>query len=112
MNKIIEEIIKKRFEVKINYDIINERLEYTLEGFYKSGDIKLYEEDGQLIALARYNEKTEINSFSDVVHLNYYWWNYSKDRDDFWNSPGYNWLPFLLEEGLVTKDIQVIEKYK
>jgi len=112
MNKIIEEVIKKGIDLKVKYNNITEKMEYTIDGFYKSGDIILYEEGEQLIALARYDEKTDINSFSDLVHLNYYWWNSSKLRLDAWKTPEYRWLPFLIEEGLVTKIVQVVETYK
>lgn len=111
MNKIIEEIVKNGILVSMGYNKSTNSINYTIDGFYKSGNITLEENGENLIATARYNEKTNITNFRDIVLLNYSWWNYSNGRNDIWNSPESDWLPFLLEEGLVKETVEVLKKY-
>ena len=54
---------------------------WVLPDFHKSGTVKLRAEipengsleDAQLVATARYDETTEIDNLSDIVHLNIDW---------------------------------------
>jgi len=90
INKIIEDSIKIGIPIKCEF-IPNRGFLYEVDGFYKSDSISIEEENGKLIATARYDEKTEIEDPRDIVELNYKWWNYSKDRFDGWREPSENW---------------------
>jgi len=90
INKIIEDSISVGIPIKCEF-VPNRGFVYEVDDFYKSGSITIEEENGKLIATARYNEKTEIEDPKDIVALNYEWWNYSKDRFDGWKEPSENW---------------------
>lgn len=113
MNKIIEEILKNGIPVSMEYNKEKNKIVYIIEGFYKSGSINLEEKENEdvLIATARYDEQTIVESFKDLVSLNYDWWMYSKDKYDGWKSPESRWLPFLLEMGLVKQNVEHVVKY-
>lgn len=111
MNEIIEETLKKGIPVKMEYNQEKKRVEYSIDGFYKSGNIKLIENNyGVLISHSRYDTANEIKSFNDIVRLNYEWWELSKNRFIDWSEPDSMWLPHLLELGLV--DEKIIKKYE
>ena len=102
MNKLIEVILKKGFSLEIGYNTEKDRFEYSLDGFYKSGKITLYENDhGTLNANSRYGQVDIIENFYNLVALNHQWWCDSKDRFDGWSVPDSTWLPFLIEEGFI-----------
>ena len=111
MNKIIEELLKKGVPVEMIHNKDTDKTEFVLDGFYKSGEIRLIEKEEKLYAHARYNEVTEINSLFDLVNLNYDWWKYSEDRFDGWINPDPTWLPLLLEFGLVKEETKTITTY-
>ena len=113
MNKIIEEIVKNGIPLEMRYDKEKDKIIYRIDGFYKSSGIDLEEKDGEevLIATARYNEQTIVEKFYDLVSLNYDWWNYSKDRNEFWKNPESIWLPFLMDMGLVKRTVETVVKY-
>lgn len=114
MNKIIEEVLKKGITVNLSFNKEKNKIIYTIDGFYKSGTIDLEEKDDNdiLIATARYNEQTLVESFDDLVSLNFSWWSYSKNRNECWNAPDSKWLPFLIDSGLVEKYVETVIKYK
>lgn len=86
-------------------------LVYEIEGFYKSGIIKLTENnDGSLTAHCRYDEKREIESYTDLLELNYDWWQRSRNRYDGWKAPQYGWDKLLIEAGMVQVKEEVIKK--
>ena len=100
-------------KVTIEFNHETQSNEYIIGGFYKSDTIRLIEESdikGSLLAIARYDEKTIINCFDDLVHLNNVWWISSMRRYDGWESPDPQWLPFLLEKGLVREEKKIIYK--
>jgi hypothetical protein len=113
MNPIIQEILEKGIQVTIEFNPFAKLNEYIIGGFYKSDTIRLIEEPGMpnsLLAIARYDEKTIINNFDDLVHLNYVWWIDSAPRWEGWASPDLRWLPFLLEKGLIREETKIIYK--
>jgi hypothetical protein len=68
MNPIIQEILEKGIKVCILYNPKTKNNEFIIDGFYKSGSITLSEdEEGILIAQARYDERTRIDCFDDLV---------------------------------------------
>ncbi len=85
---------------------------YRIEGFYKSGGVNLFETPDGIFAEARYNEITQIESFEDLVHLNYRWWDISKERFEGWKTPDERWLPLLLERNLVKESITTNKTYQ
>lgn len=111
MNKIIEELLKNGIPVSMEYNKNNGCINYIIDGFYKSGTVSLEENGENLIATSRYDEKTNITEFRDIVLLNYNWWTSSKNRSDIWKSPDSMWLPFLLKEGFVKETIETVKKY-
>ena len=99
INKVIEESIKIGIPIKCEY-VPNRGFVYEVDGFYKSETVSIEEENNVLIATARYNEKTEINTPKDIVELNYKWWEYSKDRYDGWKYPSEKWKDLFDMYGL------------
>lgn len=113
MNELIKKILEKGFTLEMGFNVEKNRIEYALDGFYKSGNITLYENDhGTLTAIARYNEITIIDNFYNLVSLNYMWWINSRDRFEGWKEPDSMWLPLLIEEGFVKEEIKVVKTYK
>lgn len=105
MNKIIEEILKEGISVLMEHNIEFDRTEYIIHGFYKSGTVKLIEcEDAALQAIARYDQKTYVNSVRDIVELNYDWWQKSKDRFDGWKEPDPFWIKLLLKYDFIKEE--------
>lgn len=85
-NKILLTLIEKGFEITLSKSGI------ILDGFYKSGTVKLEpKEDGTFIAHTRYNQTDDIGDFDDLVKLNYEWWQKSKDRSEHWLEPEADW---------------------
>jgi len=111
INNIVNELIENNISVSIEYDQSINKLVYILKGFYKSDTIKLIETDDKLIAHARYEEETLIESLRDIVELNYRWWKSSKDRFEGWANPDSQWLPLLLKYGFIKEEIKVIKTY-
>lgn len=112
MNPIVQEIIEKGIRVKLEYNTVEKRNEYVLCGFYKSGMVTLYEVDGHLMAHTRYNEITPINTFNDLVYLNYEWWTAYRNRSECWLEPDTEWIPFLIEAKLIKVETKTIYKPK
>lgn len=104
MNKIIEQVLENEIPVTLRMNRITHKVEYIIEGFYKSDTVKLTEEADHLLAIARYDERTEIYSLYDLVKLNYRWWNFSKDRFNDWASPCVYWIPLWIKAGLIKEN--------
>lgn len=113
MNQIIDQLVRTGISVVVSFNKEEDRIEYIVDGFYKSGTIKLIDEgDGNdenfLTAIARYDERTTISSVRDLVKLNYDWWQSSRDRFDGWKDPNIMWIPLLLDYSF----IQTITTYR
>lgn len=110
MNKIIEELIKNGIPVTCEYNSKTEQIEYVVNGFYKSGEIRLIDDknNGSLSSYGRYNEIRVIFELRDIVELNYDWWQYSKDRFDGWKNPDGKWIPLLEKFELITKKVETV----
>ena len=72
-----------------------------MQRFYKSGNILLSEDEGQITAKSRYDGTDIIDSWSDIVSLNYSWWDSSKDRYDGWLNPENAFLQDFIDAGYV-----------
>lgn len=104
---IVLELVEKGFELKVRKSGI------FIEGFYKSGTVEMIiNEEDQLIAKSRYNQEDVIETFNDLVYLNYEWWQKSKGRSDHWTSPANEWGEFMVELGLAKKRTETIVHYE
>lgn len=115
MEKIIltlKEILKHNIPVSIEYDYLLDRFEYIIEGFYKSGSIRIYEDCDYMLATSRYNQLDEIENIEDLVKLNYRWWKNSQDRYEGWKNPDFRWIPLLEKYGLIEKEENIVVTYK
>lgn len=107
----VEELLKKLLKAGITVELIldekHDTLQYSVGGFYKSGDIKLFSspsftinEPDRLYALARYDEITPIHCLQDLFDLNLEWYNTSKDRYEGWKYLDHHWKILQEQEGL------------
>ncbi len=101
MNPIIIELLKNGISVSLQYNKHDDRVEYLVSGFYKSGVITMVEYDNVLKYAARYGANGEIIELSDLIRLNHEWWLASRDRSEGWAQPDPKWLPLLIKAGLV-----------
>lgn len=108
MNEIVLELIKSGVDVIVQYNNKTNKLEYILDGFYKSCTVRLYEEMDSLWAQSRYDNVVSIECVEDIVMLNYYWWQKSKDKFNGWENPDYRWLELLKKYDLV-KEVNVVK---
>ena len=113
LTNLVKDLLSKGFHITEVTLMDNGDLAYTLNGFYKSSGIKIFEESDILYVKARYNEITPLDDetpFDSLVHLNYRWWLYSKNRFDGWTIPEEKWLPYLKEKNLIKeKTITIYE---
>lgn len=113
--RLIRELLEKGFIINGLSLLKSGEIAYEMDGFYKSSGIKLYHDSNYIYALARYGEISELDEsdpFDSLVYLNYEWWQKSKDRYEGWNSPDVDWLPYLVEKGLVKVEEKVVKIYK
>lgn len=100
-NPVIASLLARQVPVRLRRESL------VIEGFYKSGEIYLTpRKEGGFIAVSRYAETHDIESFDDLVHLNYEWWKRSKDRFDGWSNPDKNWAADFERLGLVEKKVE------
>lgn len=96
----IQELLEAGVEVSLTKD------SFVVEGFYKSGNIEIKcRNESDWYAVARYQEKTDIETVEDIVGLNHAWWYISKERYDGWSQPDSRWLPLLVKYGYVTAKV-------
>jgi hypothetical protein len=113
MEKLIEDIVKRGIPVKIFYDSTHDNIVYCIDGFYKSDTINLYKTStGKWECAARYNEINIVESFDDLVHINYVWWIRSRDRYEGWQEPHGYWKQHLIDMKLVTVEPHTHFEYK
>ena len=114
LEKLIRELLEKGFYFSGVCLLKTGELAYELQGFYKSGDVKLFQKDGSIFALTRYDELTELSEepFHSLISLNYNWWQRSKNRWNGWENPEEKWLKYFLEQGLVKENIQIVKTYE
>lgn len=111
MNNIIKELLDKGFRLELFKDVQGE-LCHQLPGFYKSSGVVLRDIENGVMAFSRYNQMDEIYEFRDLVYLNHRWWQSSKEKYDGWVNPEEDWLPYLIEEGLVKKIEEKLVRYE
>ena len=109
INPIIQELMERAPEIEVNISIEKSNLVYTISGFYKSGTAKIIESNGELVAHTRYDQIDSIESFSELVDLNYSWWKQS--CPETWPNPSNEWVELLLDEKLITKKVEISVNY-
>jgi hypothetical protein len=85
---------------------------YLVDGFHKSGTVLLkeVENENHLLCLSRYEKEDIITCFDDLVFLNFYWYEVTKERNNNEYHPGEFWLNEYLRLNLVkVKTKTVIE---
>ena len=80
---------------------------YQVNGFSKSGSVKLYEQDKKVLCEARYNEIYEITCFDDLVRVAFEWFENYRDRDVF-SEPSELWVEDFVRLGLVKKSQKTV----
>ena len=80
---------------------------YLVNGFSKSGTVTLYEDDGVILAQARYDQSTQIFEFDNLISLAWEWYVNYKDRDPFEN-PDAEWLPSFIEKGWIKETTKTV----
>jgi hypothetical protein len=108
---LIEEILDNNITITITKFEGEKR--YYIPGFYKSaGCVYLVQEGEEVIAYQRYGEKTGIRDLDDLLYLNKYWWNITKERN-----AGYTigideeWKKLLLGRGIIKAETKTITTY-
>jgi len=109
---IINELVSNGISVRLEYKIQTRESSFIVDGFYKSGEVNLVKQDGKVIAHARYDEKTEIDSLRDIVELNYNWWLKSKERFEGWKNPDPKWIPLLEKFNFITRKTETVTTWE
>ncbi len=107
MHPIIKELIESGISVRGEFDVETDKKYFIIDGFYKSGTVKLTESETGFILESRYNSTDDIKCVCDIVKWNYYWWKASKDRCESWKSPDAKWMPLLLKYGFIEEVVNV-----
>lgn len=102
MNELLKQLLKNDANVSLRLDEETDQIIYVLSGFYKYGEVKMYEnEDGSVRCLTRYNIVENIESWEDMVRWNHSVWMSYKNSFSGWSSPESVFLNSMLELGLV-----------
>lgn len=78
---------------------------FEIDGFYKSGTIRVSKTPDGWRAYARYEQVTDIEDVEDLVALNYNWWQGYKLAYEGWSQPDSRWVGLLEEYGFITAEI-------
>lgn len=126
--KILQEIIEKlnEYEIETKIDKVSNQLQsnssyyeesdrdlfcVVVEGFKKSGTVLLVEKENKVYAIQRYGEVEQLESFDDLVSLNFYWYNDGISRG-YGEAPSENWEKPLIEYGFLEVRTFTQKKYK
>lgn len=83
-----------------------------IDGFYKSGTVLLYiDGTNKLVAKARYDEITEINTLIDLVELNLDWLERTASRNHFYPALEEPWKSLALRFNLVIEKTEVVTTF-
>lgn len=78
----IQELLEHDIPVSLTKD------GFVVEGFYKSGTIEIQcRNEADWYAVARYQEKTDVEDIQDIVAINHLWWLRGKERYEGWSQP-------------------------
>lgn len=112
LTNIVKEILSHNINISLNYDKEIDELIYEVDGFYKSGTVKLKIVEGEIIAKSRYDQNDVIEDLEDLIRLNYRWWKNSCDRYDGWKNPDFRWIQLLKTYGLIEEVTNTTISYK
>ena len=101
---IILECAKRNIPIRVEYCKEKKVLHYNIDGFSKSGHASIYYVGGAIFCKARYNQITQINSFSDLSDVAFDWYITYKDRNPF-ESPSQYWVEDWVKRGLMEKKL-------
>jgi hypothetical protein len=110
ITEIIREVAKNKINIEVEWN--GETLVYLIHGFYKSGVVRLFEKEGNIVATDRYHDEHFVDSVRDLVYLNYKWWRASKDRFDGWASPDSSWVGLLKECDFIKEITETIIRHE
>lgn len=96
-------IIKQIAEQGVQFKMETDGFLYV-EGFYRNGSMKIDFEGDKIIAIDKRGRKTEINSFDDLVLLNYDWWRASNSRGNY-VMPERPWIDKFIEKKKVKRKV-------
>ncbi len=100
---VIEDAVQKGIRVVLTLD------GYEIDGFYRGGPIRVESgADGNIYAIDRKDKKTRLESFDDLVRLNYDWWKASRDKKADWVNPGKEWVEEFGRLNLVKRQVMYI----
>jgi hypothetical protein len=103
-NRIIPSFIQELLEAGVNVALTKDS--FIVDGFYKSGSVEITcFGESNWCAVARYQQKTDIEDIKDIVALNYEWWQNSKERFEGWSQPDSRWVDLLLKYEYITAEV-------
>lgn len=111
LKDLAEQLLEKNIitSVDVVHNFENEPLVINVPGFYKSNGAQLVIDGDKVVAITRYGQVDIITCISDLVYLNFQWWQKSTQKDsELWNAPDHRWSALLLETGLVIKETKEI----
>lgn len=95
----------QEFWAKKAYFSMDQGGSIQMEGFYKNGPMRLEVRDNdRIVAIDRSDRETPINSFDDLVALNYLWWKQSNTRNNY-VVPQRPWIDSFLEKKLAKRKV-------
>ena len=99
--QLIEDLVLRNIPVVIRME--DGVIGYHLEGFYKSGGVRLRRDPEGYVVADRYKNEL-IHDLCDLVAIHMRWWESSKDRWEGWQQPDELWIPLLLEFGYIVAE--------
>lgn len=98
-------VLVQEFWARKAYFKMEEDGSLAMEGFYKNGPMRLeIREGGKLVAVDKRNRQTPIESFDDLVELNFSWWKASNTKTTY-VEPARPWADEFIERKWVRKKI-------
>jgi hypothetical protein len=119
-NEILQSVIRKNINVSLIMDSEN-KFGYQIEGFYKSGNIKLFynPQSDDFKAIARYDTEDTIYDLEDLINLNINWAQITQEKNsdkfsDFtevMKSMEPKWLELAVENNVLEEKIETKKVY-
>ncbi len=107
---IIEALLKAGFKVGMNTDAYKGP-HFTLEGFYKHGELKLYpisDDIDEVQVEGRYGVLSDsVACLDELARINYEQWLTYRERFDGWKNPEPQWIPHLERLHLIEANIEI-----
>lgn len=95
----------QEFWAKKAYFSMDQGGSVSMDGFYKNGPLRLEVRDNnQVVAIDKRNRETKINSFDDLVELNFQWWKQSTTKTSY-VIPQRPWIDSFMEKKLVRRKV-------